>query len=88
MKHIFILAAGFMTHVSGTHPSYESDDLPPDHTNVVYADSRHTMNKKSKVKIDNLFRHRIISACGDAHVKEGTPTKVDSALCLYVGAYI
>ena len=79
---------GTKKHVIDTHPLIESDDLPPDHTIVIYADIKHTMNKKNKVKIDNVLRHRIITLCGDAHVKEGTSTKVDPGLCLYVGAYL
>ena len=88
MERNCISAAGFKKHVIDTHPSIESDDLPPDRTVVIYADSRPTMNKKSKVKIDNVLRHRITTLCGDAHVKQGSSTKVDPALCLYVGAYL
>ena len=88
MERKYISAAGLKKHVIDTHPSIESDDLPLNHTIIIYADIRHTMNKKSKVKIDKVLRHRIITSCGDAHVKQGSSPKVDPALCLYVGAYL
>ena len=83
-----ISAACFKKHVISTHPPVESDELPPDHTIVIYADIKHTLSKKCKVTIDNVIRHRIITSCGDAHVKVGKSKKVDPALCLYVGAYL
>ena len=88
MEQTCTSAAGFKNHVIGTHILIESNDLPPGHTIVIYADIRHTMNKKIKVKIDNVLRHRIITSCDDAHGKQGSSTKVNPALCLYVGAYL
>jgi len=84
-----ISAASFKKHVTSTHPSVESNDDPPDHTIVIYANITHAKSKKCKVRrIDNVLRHRIITSCGDAHVKVGKSKKIDPALCLYVGAYL
>ena len=37
-----ILAVSFMKHGTAMYPSVDSNDLPPDHTIVIYADISHT----------------------------------------------
>ena len=70
MEQNCISAAGFKKNVIDTHLSIEGDVLPPNHTLVIYADIRYTMNKKIKVKIDTVLRHIIITSYGVAHVKQ------------------
>ena len=82
-----ISVTSFMKHVIYIHPSVQSNDLPPDHMIVIYAAIQHTIAKKCKVRIDYVRCHRIITSCGDTHVKVGKLKKVDPALCLYIGAY-
>lgn len=65
-------------------PNSETEH-PPDHTIIIEANI--TANEKEKsIKIDNFWRHRILSTCGDANVKRGRGKCVDPALCLYYGA--
>ena len=82
-----ISASNFRNHVMKTHPHVNNNELPPDHTIIIEADIKSSSSKRSKQKIDNVLRHRIITSCGDAQVKVGTK-KIDPALCLYVGAYV
>ena len=82
-----ISAGNFGKHVIVTHPHVNENRLPPDHTIIIEADIRSSSSKRSKQKIDNVLRHRIITSCGDAQVKVGTK-HIDPALCLYVGAYV
>ena len=82
-----ISAGNFKKHIIATHPSIESNELPPAHTIVIEADIRSSLSKNSKMKIDKVLRHRITTTCGDANVKVGTK-HIDPALCLYVGAYL
>jgi hypothetical protein len=58
---------------------------PPNHTIIIEANI--VANKKEKsIKIDNFWRHWILSTCGDANVKRGWGKNVDPALCLYHSA--
>ena len=82
-----VAAGNFQKHVIVTHPQVNDHELPPDHTIIIEADIKSSSSKRSRQKIDNVLRHRIITSCGDAQVKVGTK-KIDPALCLYVGAYV
>jgi len=82
-----ISAGNFKQLVIKTHPHVNENRLPPDHTIIIEADIKSSSSKRSKQKIDNVLRHRIITSCGDAQVKVGTK-HIDPALCLYVGAYV
>ena len=82
-----ISAGNFKQLVITTHPHVNENRLPPDHTIIIEADIKSSSSKRSKQKIDNVLRHRIITSCGDAQVKVGTK-HIDPALCLYVGAYV
>jgi hypothetical protein len=82
-----ISAINFKNHVLRTHPNVNDNNLPPDHTIIIEADIKSSLSKRSKQKVDNVLRHRIMTSCGDAQVKVGTK-KIDPALCLYVGAYV
>lgn len=57
---------------------------PPDHTIIIEADI-HASNQEKTISLDNFWRHRIKSTCGDAGVLRGKK-HVDPALCLYHGA--
>ena len=82
-----IHAGHFCDHITKTHPSIDSPDLPPDHTIIIEADIQNPSKKTSKMKVDRALRHRIITTCGDADVKVGLKL-ADPALRLYIGAYI
>ena len=82
-----ISAGNFQKHVMKTHPPVNDDKLPPDHTIIIEADIKSSSSQRSKQKVDNVLRHRILTSCGDAQVRVGTK-KIDPALCLYVGAYV
>jgi hypothetical protein len=57
---------------------------PPDHTIIIEANIR-AYDKKKSVSLDNFWRHRIITSCGDDRVTRGKQ-HVDPALCMYYGA--
>jgi len=86
-----ISAGNFRRHIIATHPPFKKNEpdggneTPPKHTIVIKANMQST--RKSKRKIDNVLRHRIITTCGDSDVKHGHK-HVDPALCLYSGAYL
>jgi len=82
-----ISGGSFERHILSTHPSFESQELPPEHTIVIEADIRSTRSKQKNVTIDNVLRHRICTTCGDDNVKYGNK-HVNPALCLYIGAYL
>ena len=82
-----ISAINFRNHVTKTHPHVNDNESPPDHTIIIEADIKSSSSARSKQRIDNVLRHRILTSCGDAQVKVGTK-KIDPALCLYVGAYV
>ena len=82
-----ISAGNFKRHLLDTHPTFDSQELPPEHTIVVEADIFSSVSDQRNVNVDNVIRHRIITTCGDANVKYGTH-KVDPALGLYIGAYL
>ena len=82
-----ISAGNFKRHLLDTHPMFDSQELPPEHTIVVEADIFSSVSDRRNVNVDNVIRHRIRSTCGDANVKYGT-YKVDPSLCLYIGAYL
>ena len=63
---------------------YSETENPPDHTIIIEANI-HPCNQEKTIKLDNFWRHRILSTCGDAGVLRGTK-HVDPALCLYYGA--
>lgn len=83
-----ISATSFENHVNQTHPNVHSTNDPPHHTIIVEAAINSSLSKRSKQKIDNVIRHRIITTCGDHYVRVGQSKKIDPALCLYVGAYL
>lgn len=82
-----IHAANFRRHVLETHPDFDSDQLPPEHTIVIEAQIRSSNQTQRHMTIDNVLRHQIITTCGDNDVKWGRKL-VDPALCLYVGSYL
>jgi hypothetical protein len=61
--------------------------MPPDHTLIIKANITSSLAKNSHLKIGKHLRHQIITTCGDANDMMGTK-HIDTALCLYVGAYI
>ena len=77
-------------HIHVTQTSYlklqhSETEQPPDHTIIIEANI--TANEKEKsVKIDNFWRHRILSTYWDANVNCGRGKHVNPALCLYYGA--
>ena len=70
------------SNISHNHLSTSSD--PPDHTIIIEANI-HSSDKEKSVRLDNFWRHRILTTCGDDRVSRGDK-KVDPALCLYYGA--
>lgn len=82
------ISAGIMRqHILDTHPSITSNLDPPAHTIIVEAFISSAIKGGMKKKINNVLRHRIVTTCGDAHVKHGYKC-VDPALAIYVGAYV
>jgi len=69
-------------HVSNT--TYSATEDPPDHTIIIEANIRPSDKEKS-VTLDNFWRHRILTSCGDDRVTRGN-SHVDPALCMYYGA--
>lgn len=57
---------------------------PPDHTIIIEANIR-ASDKEKSVSLDNFWRHRILTSCGDDRITRGNQ-HVDPALCLYYGA--
>jgi len=82
-----ISKGNFKKHVMTTHPNVNGNELPPDDTLIIEADIKSSSSKRSKQKVDNVLRRRILTSCGDADVKVGTK-KIDPLLCLRIGAYI
>ena len=76
-----ISAGNFHQYVLDTHPLYDTDESPPEHTIVVEADIFSANNEFKGMPIDTVLRHNIITTCGDESVKYGTQ-KMDPALCL------
>ena len=71
-------------------PSVESDALPPDHTIIIEAEIESTKSSKNNngmTRVSRELRDRIVSTCGDAHVRNGSAKKIDPCLHLYVGAH-
>ena len=74
------------SHIMHTHPSVESNALPPDHTIVIEVDFQtSTKNKSSSLWVTNTLRHRIFTTCGDENIKYGSHKHADPILCLYTG---
>jgi hypothetical protein len=73
-----------------SHPNYSTTQQPsancdpPDHT-IIIEGNIHRSDKEQSVVVNNLWRHRIITTCGDDRVMRGNK-HVDPALCLYYGA--
>ena len=82
-----IHAANFQRHVLETHPDFDSEQLPPEHTIVIEAKICSYETTLHHVTVDNVLRHQIVTTCGDNDVKCNKKL-VDPALCLYVGAYL
>ena len=82
-----IWANNFRKHVVETHPSVQSVENPPDNAVVIESDIKSSSSKRRTIKIDNVWRHRILTTCGDADVRCGMKC-IDPALCLYIGAYL
>ena len=81
-----ISAGIFKKHVEMTHPSWDSEELPPDHTIIIESAFGPTCSSnRKKRKIRNALRHRILESCGDADIVYGTNKLADPALCLYSG---
>ena len=81
-----ISAGIFKKHIELTHPAWDSEQLPPDHTIIIEGAFGPTCSSnKKKRKIRNALRHRIIESCGDADIEYGTNKLADPALCLYSG---
>lgn len=59
---------------------------PPDHDTIIIEANIIANETEKTIKIDNFWRHRILSTCGDANVNRGKGKHVDPALCLYHGA--
>jgi len=79
-----ISAGVFHEHIIKTHPSFQSNKIPPDHTIVIEGDF-HTTTKKnsSRLNVTNTLLHHILTTCGDDNIKYGSHKHADSALCLY-----
>jgi hypothetical protein len=64
--------------------TYSATEDPPDHTIIIEANIR-ASDKEKSVSLDNIWRHRILTSCGDDRVTRGK-SHVDPALCMYYGA--
>ena len=82
-----ISAGNFRQHILDTHPLYDTDKSPTEHTIVVEAEICSANNELKGMTIDTVLRHNIITTYGDDSVKYSTQ-KIDPALCLYAGAFL
>ena len=64
-----ILAANFKRHILTTHPTIDSDELPPCHTIVIQAEIRSSESVNKDIPVDNVLRKQIWTTCGDNTVK-------------------
>ena len=67
-----ISAGNFCQRILDTHPLYDTDESPPEHTIVVKAEICSANNELKGMPIDTVLRHNIITTCGDDSVKYGT----------------
>jgi hypothetical protein len=72
-----------MQHIQTTHPSVNSNELPPERTLIIEAHITSSVSKKSGQRIDRHLRNCIITSCSDADVMMGTK-HTDQALCIYL----
>jgi hypothetical protein len=63
--------------------THSASEDPPDHTISIEANIRASGKEKS-VSLDNFWRHRILTSCGEDRVSRGDK-HVDPALCMYYG---
>jgi hypothetical protein len=71
-------------HCMSQNATYSATEDPPDHTIIIEANIR-ASDKEKSVSLDNFWRHRILTSCGDDRVTRGN-SHVDPALCMYYGA--
>jgi hypothetical protein len=86
-EHNSIQAAIFRQHIQTTHPSVNSNKLPPEHTLIIEAHITSSVSKNPQQGIDRHLRNCIITSCGDADVIMGTK-HIDPSLCVYIGTYL
>jgi len=71
-------------HILKSHPSFNGDILPHDHTIVTEGDFQtSTKNKLSSLKVTNMLCHQICITCGDANIEYGSHMHADPFPCLY-----
>ena len=88
MQRDRISAIIFKKYLDLTHtPVQNNDQGPPGHTVIVEADIQSSKSKLSKIRVDRALMLRTLTACGDAHVVQGT-RHIDPALSLYVGGHL
>jgi hypothetical protein len=63
--------------------THSASEDPPDHTISIEANIRASGKEKS-VSLDNFWRHRILTSCGEDRVSRWDK-HVDPALCMYYG---
>jgi hypothetical protein len=73
-----------------SHPNYSttrqpSANLDPLHHTIIIEANIHRSEKEQSVVVDNFWRHRILTTCGDDKVIRDNK-HVDPALCLCYGA--
>ena len=80
-----ITAAIFAQHVRETHPTKESNDLPPEHTLMIEADIK-PLEESNEMGGFRSLRRRILEL-GDGDARTDRHVLVDPCLRLYRGAY-
>ena len=82
--HIDHTSSVITLHCTSKNATYSATEDPPDHTIIIEANIR-ASDKEKSVSLDNFWRHRILTSCGDDRVTRGN-SHVDPALCMYYGA--
>lgn len=88
-----VTAGTFQKHIKRTHPTVESDDMPPDHTLMIEATIRQRVkgSRKKGRKVSQTIHDTIVTTLGDNDVRatgfQCKDAKIDPLLRLHPGSH-